>query len=800
MYAEFCVQIKPMRKITLFVLSIFCSLELFAQTQTVAGNIVDEASHAPLPGAVVTLLNSDPQKGAVADESGRFRIDSVPVGRRSFRISYMSYEPKVLSDAEVTAGKEVVLNISLQESLHALQEVTVVYDRSKDKNHTLNDMATVSARSFNVDETNRYAGSLNDPSRMAANFAGIVAGNDSRNDIVVRGNSPTGMLWNIDGLNTPNPNHFGALNSTGGPVSMINNNNIDKSDFFTGAFPAQYGNALAGVFDLHLRDGNRDKPEYVAQIGFNGFEFGAEGPIGANKNTTYLINYRYSTLAVFKALNLNLGTGNSVPLYQDVNYKITSHLSKRTRVTLFGIAGASSINFLGKDVDTTKPDLYSGNDPFQNMYTKYYSTITGASLEFQASKNTSSKLELGYCTTSEQYNMDSISNVTGATYPSQAAKFNTGKFSASWNVMHKFSAKDNLQAGVSYDNTSFDLMNKLEYPGLPDLVHVNQTGSLSLAQAYAQWKHRFSKNLALTAGVHYQYLDLNGAAAIEPRAGLKYTFNSRHSIGLGYGLHNQEQEIYSYFVQTPGPAGAAFTNHDLGFTRSNHYVASYDLNITSTMRLKLEAYYQYLDKVPVTAFSSSYSALNYGISFAPPDQDSLVNKGTGYNRGAELTLEHFLTKGFYFLVTASYIDSRYKGSDGLERNTAFNTGYVLNILAGKDFKLRKEGRLINVNFKVSTIGGRYLTPLDMPASIATGSSVYDDAHAYSQKLPDYFRADLKISYKREFRRSTMEFALELENVTNHQNVFSQTYNSRDHVIANNYQQGFFPVPLFRYTF
>ena len=663
-------------------------------------------------------------------------------------------------------------------------------------------MALVSARSFNIDETNRYAGSLNDPSRMAANFAGVVAGNDSRNDIVVRGNSPTGMLWQVDGLNAPNPNHFGSLNSTGGPVSMINNNNIDKSDFFTGAFPAQYGNALAGVFDLKLREGNVDKPEFVGQVGFNGFEAGAEGPIGSNKNTTYLINYRYSTLGIFKALGLNLGTGTAVPIYQDVNYKIVSNINKKTKITLFGIAGLSSGNFLGKDVDTTKPDLYSGNNPYENLYTNYASTITGASIDYQISPKTSTKLIVGYCTTLEKFSVDSISKTTGVTLPIQAADFSTGKISAAWSVLHKFSAKDNLQAGVNYDNTSFNLSNKTMSPGQPDLVYEGQTGNLGLAQAYAEWKHRFTRDFQFTAGLHYQYLDLNGSSSLEPRLGLRYSFNSRNAISLGYGLHGQEQSIYSYFVQTPNAIWHTvdYTNKNMDFTHSNQYVAAYDLNITSNLRVKLEGYYQYLTNVPVTSYSSSYSALNYGVSFAPPNQDNLVNKGTGYNSGAELTIEHFLSKGFYALVTASYINSKYKGSDGIERNTAFNTGYVFNALAGKEFNLGKKGSRLALNFKLSTIGGRYLTPLDLAASQAQAKAVYDDNQAFSVKQKDYFRMDFKVSYKKEYKKSTMEFALELENLTNNQNVFNESYDVRTGKKVTNYQQGFFPVPLFRYTF
>ena len=763
-----------------------------------AGNIYDEASKAPLTGVVIQLLNSDAPLGAVTDENGRFRIDGVPIGRHSFKITFLSYEDRILSDIEVTAGKEVNLNINMAESVKNLKEVSVVYNRSRDKNQTLSDMALVSARSFNVDETNRYAGSLNDPSRMVANFAGVIAGNDTRNDIVVRGNSPTGMLWNVDGLNTPNPNHFGALNSTGGPVSMINNNNIDKSDFYTGAFPAEFGNALAGVFDLRLRDGNIDKPEYVAQVGFNGFEGGAEGPIG--KNTSYLLNYRYSTLEVFNKLNINVGTGASVPIYQDVNYKLVSRINKKTKLTMFGIAGNSKVSFLGKDVDSSQPNLYTNNNPYQNMYTKYSTVITGCSIDHQINPKTSTKLVLGYCTTAEHYHEDSIGRSNAAIYPAQEADFNTYKTSATWSLQHKFSATDNLQSGASYDYTTFNLFNQKMYPGQINNTYVNQDGSMGLFQAFVQWKHRFSYNLSLVAGVHYQYLDLNGSQSIEPRASLKYKIDGRNALSFGYGIHNQEQSIYSYFVETPTTNGIAYTNKNLGFTQSNHFVLSYDLNLTENTRIKIETYYQYINHAPVTSYVSSYSALNYGVDFAPPNQDSLVNKGTGYNYGAEFTFEHFLTKGFYTLITGSLIDSRYKGSDGVERNTAFNTGYVCNVLAGKDFKIGKRGDILAANIKFSTIGGRYFTPLDLPLSIAANQAEYDNNIAFSQRLPAYFRTDIRVAYKKEYRKSTMEFALDLENVTNNQNVFEQTYDQIHSKIITNYQQGFFPVPLFRYTF
>ncbi len=784
------------------LLIVFNSFTLVAQTQTqtIKGRIYDEASGAPLQGVIVTVTDVTPVVGTATDSVGSFKIENIAIGRHNLKITYLSFEEKVLNDVEVTAGKQVDLNIAMQEEVRKLKEVTIVYNRSKDKNATVNDMAMVSARSFNVDETKRYAGSLGDPSRMAANFAGIVAGNDSRNDIVVRGNSPNGMLWQIDGLNTPNPNHFGALNSTGGPVSMLNNNNIDKSDFLTGAFPAQYGNAVAGVFDIRIREGNREKQEYVGQVGFNGIEGGIEGPIGKNKQTSYLVNYRYTTLGIFKSLGLNLGTGTAVPIYQDVNYKFVSRLNKKSKISLFGIAGNSKVDFLGKDVDTTKPDLYSGGDPFQDSRSRYATTITGLSYDYQLSERSSTKLVAGYTTTRERYNTDSISYLDGSVFPQQAAKFQTNKMSLSWLYLHKFDAKNNIQSGIIYDNTAFALTNQLSTPGEPMHVYIDRSGNMGLAQAYTQWKHRFSNKLAMVSGLHFIYLDINNSFAVEPRVNLRYTMNSRNAFSLGYGMHNQEQSIYTYFVNTQTPTGTVMTNKDLGFTRSNHLVAAYDFNVNQHMRIKLETYYQYLDNVPVTSFMSSYSAINEGVSFAPPSQDSLVNKGKGNNYGAEITIEHFLSKGFYFLVTGSLINSKYKGSDGIERNTAYNTSYVGNILGGKEFKLGNKGNILALNLKVVFIGGRYLTPLDTFASRIAGDAEYDKSRAFSEKQKDYFRTDFKISYKKEFKKSTMEFSLDLENVTANKNIFNQTYDARKRTVVNNYQQGFFPVPQFRWTF
>lgn len=337
-----------MRSLFVFLCLLIFINQLHSQkkyTQTVRGTVVDVASKSPIVGAHVVVVNTEPLLGTVTDSEGEFKLEGVTVGKHEISVGFMGYQPVRLRNLLVKSGKELVLNIELEELVVTTEEIVVKAYSRKDK--ARNEMATVSARSFTVEETERYAGTWLDPSRMAANYAGVMAVGDQRNDIIIRGNSPLGLLWQLEGINIPNPNHFGTLGTTGGPISILNNNLLDNSDFFTSAFPAEYGNALSGVFDLKMRNGNNQKREYVAQAGMNGFELGAEGPFSKNSKASYLLNYRYSTLAIFDALGISFGV-SGVPQYQDISFKINVPGTKLGRFTFFGVGGTSYIELLEK--------------------------------------------------------------------------------------------------------------------------------------------------------------------------------------------------------------------------------------------------------------------------------------------------------------------------------------------------------------------------------------------------------------------------------------------------------------------
>jgi len=792
-------QFKRMKTINyLFFMLLFSIKIINAQedTQTVRGTAFDKDSKQPLIGAIVSVVSETKKLIATTDANGVFKIINVPLGRQTLKVTYLGYEPLSIPDIIVTAGKEVVLDLGLTEALKKMNDIVISYDRKKDRTVTNNEMASVSSRSFNPDDTKKFAGALGDPSRMAANFAGVVAGNDSRNDIVVRGNSPNAMLWQLEGVNIPNPNHFGSNFGTGGPVSMLNANNIGKSDFFTSAFPAQYGNANGGVFDLVMREGNNEKKEFIGQIGFNGFELGAEGPFSKKSKASYIFNYRYSTLGLMKAAGINVGTGAATPLYQDMNFKIAVPTKGKGKFTLFGMGGISAIDLLAKDVDTAGIDFY-GN-PNQNQLPRYSKAFAGTAYEKSLSNKTWAKFTLAWSYSNDSYTADSINLPNEKVFRQAAGSFLDNKYSAVLNLTHKFNAKNTLNFGLTNDLTNFDYSNRdYFYQGTIDTIRVKQTGNVNLTQGYAQLKHRFNSRLTLNIGLHAQYFSVNEKGAIEPRAGLRYALNEKSSLNFGYGLHHQTLPIYNLFVRNQ--IGEE-NNKKLDFIRSNHFVIGYENMITKLVKVKLEAYYQLIDKAPINNYSSSFSALNFGASYNPSDENQLVSTGTGTNYGIELTLERYFSKGFYFLLTGSVFDSKYKGSDGVERNTAFNTQYAANFLAGKDFKVGKKGNILYANIKFTTVGGKYITPIDIETSKLKGNAVFNENKAFTEKQEPYFRADLKVGYRMDYKKSSMEFAIDLQNVTNHQNIFSQGYNRYKNTISTEYQQGFFPVPMFRYTF
>jgi len=719
--------------------------------QTIRGDVVDRDTRMPLPGASVVVLGTDPLVGTTTDAEGRFVLHQVPLGRQSLQVRFIGFETATLPDVLVGAGKEVVLLVALREQVLTGEEVVVVADFRKDR--PLNDLAYVSARSFSVEETRRYAGGLDDPARMASAFAGVTStGGVSENALVIRGNAPKGVQWRLEGVEIPNPNHFGGLSvAGGGGVTLFSSQLLADSDVFTGAFPAEYGNALSGVFDMNFRTGNPARREYTVQVGLMGLEGASEGPFTRGGNATYLFNYRYSTIGLLMAL---LPT-DAPATYQDLSFKLNFPTKRAGRFEVWGIGGLDG------------QSLQENLDPSQWEYEFWDRVRFDLSLGVGA-VGVAHHLVLG----SRTY-LRSTAAVSGQRTRWDQERLDDGlqlqpnlylhstnaRLTAGTTLNHKFSARHVHRTGFTVQRLFYDLnIRSAPLDRLPLATLVDGRGHSLLVQFYTQSRYDLTPRLSVNGGAHVRYFALTEDLGIEPRLGVRLGLDERQGLSFGYGLHSQIEDLRFYFVE--GPDGTS-PNRSLEMARAHHIVAGYDRTLGTAARVKLEVYYQALRRVPV-APDSSYALVNF-------EQDwtfdaALVNAGAGRNYGVEATVERFRRGGYYYLFTGSLFQSRYRGGDGLWRSTRFDQRYAVNALFGKEFVLGTRKNLLGLNGRLIAVGGKRRSPVDTAASLAREEVVYDEDRAFAERAPAVFLLDLTVTYRVNRRRFAGIWALQVKNV------------------------------------
>ncbi len=770
---------------TITLLLTLCEGLLQAQSlkQTIRGRVIDIDSEESLVGVTLFIDGSDPIIGSITDNEGYFVFPELTIGRYNVVVSYIGYENKIIPNLLLGAGKEVYLDIELTESVEKLEEVVVA--ARKNKGEPLNEMATVSARSISVEETQRFAGSFNDPSRLVSSYAGVSTDADGNNDIIIRGNSPRGMQWRIEGVDVPNPNHFANEGATGGPISILNNTTLADCDFFTGAYPANYGDSYSGVFDINLRKGNNANNEFTLQAGILGIDVTAEGPFTKESSSSYLLNYRYSSLDLLNQIGIKI-VGDAVPKFQDLTLNVVVPTKRFGSFQIFGIGGLSTISYKDEDwKESFSADL--GVIGLNHLYSISDNTYIKTTLSFTGTKS--------YWRYHELEGEESYWDFKGG------EDFNYMTYSASLQLSHKFSAKHTLKTGITGKILSYDLtMDDYDW----DIERINRTlddqGYSELLQGFVNWKYRPVSSLTFNTGVHLKYLNLNGNYAVEPRIGARWQITPRHAISAGYGLHSKTDKISIYLMRQPMDDGSLVqSNKDLDFLRAHHYVLGYESRIAHNLNLKVEAYYQELYDVPVSnANDSTFSILNVSDGYIITD---LKNEGTGINYGLELTVEKFFSNNYYFLITGSLYESKYTDIKNDEHNTKYNNNYLTNVVAGKEFPLGKnKNSALAVNFRGTYGGGQWYTPIDIDQSRESGYTVRKWDVANSERRDDYLRFDLKISFRRNKKRTTRVWELDIQNITNTLNVIGDFWNDTDQTIDTWTQMGILPILNYRIEF
>ncbi len=759
-------------------------------TQTVRGTIIDQDSHTPLIGATVVVKDSNPVIGAVSDIDGNFRITRVPVGRVTLRITYMGYEEATVPNLLVTAAKEEVLVVPLTESVNTLEAITVV---AEDRHgEALNEMAIASARTFSVEETRRYAGSFDDPARLVSGFAGVVGNADGNNDIVVRGNSPRGILWRLEGIAIPNPNHFAGEGSTGGPINALSSKMLSNSDFFTGAFSPEYGDVTSGVFDMKLRRGNNERREHSASVSSLGIDVTSEGPFSKRSRASYVVNYRYSALDLLDRTGLVDFGG--IPRYQDLSFKIQVPLNKRHLFSWFGLGGTSGI-------DTEDTDEEDENVIVGKFGGRFKLGVLGMNHIYQINDDMFVRTSIAATSTGNTFNY-AIPDDNDQFYAIEVGDITKTNLIATTAYNYKINAKHKIESGVILTRTSFGMSaDEWDFERDELINELSDDGDAGVVQAFASWKYRVREDLTLVNGVHYLHFALNNNVSIEPRSALKWELSDKHAVTAGVGVHSKLEGLSTYLGKQVDEAGAYLQpNKDIAMGKALHVVLGYDRAIASHTQVKVETYYQHHYDVPVENLpNSTYSVLNQLAGYTTR---TLVNEGTGRNYGVEVTAERYLHRGLYYMGTLSLFRSLYTAKDAIERPSQFDNRYVANFIGGKEFSVGKpaKNKVLFLNTRIALIGGMRYSPIDLHASIEAGTAVIDETHPFSAKGDDIFRADFSIGIRRNRPKVTTELKLDVQNIFNNRAVVGEGYIHATESIYKYTQLGLLPNISYKISF
>ena len=788
-------------------------------TQTVRGTIIDMDSHLPLIGVSVILLGVEPFKGASTDINGEFRLDKIAVGRITLKLSYIGYENKTIPDIEVNSGKEKVLNLNMQESVLKLNEVVIKADRNKGE--AINQMSLISTRSISAEETKRYAGGLDDPSKILSNFAGVTASQNGGNDIIVRGNSPKYIQWRLDGVEITNPTHFADQNAVSGGVSALNNSLLGTSDFSTGAFSPEYGNVLSGLYDVKIRNGNNQKYETSLGVGIQGTDLTVEGPFKKGYGGSFLINYRYSTISLLN--NLGIIKLDGVLNYQDGAFKIVLPAKKTGVFSFYGLMGSSSASMtdVKADMIATPTNGTITSDITEDYDKSNYLTNIGMMHTISINEKSFLKTTLSYSgdginedvfkiKTTKLYNGlgEFMSDSIGNKALDYQSRIKNAVYRGAITYNYKINAKNTIQIGTKYAIHAYDYkLSSIQDSSATMFSMANFNEKITTLSNFISWKYRFNEKVMIVAGLHNMNVLYNNKSTLEPRFAINWQLNSSSSLNAGYGKHSTMESVHNYFTMVKQANGSVTApNKNLDLLKADHYILGFEKRLGKNLRVKLEAYYQNLYNLPVENNDTSYySTINEGTDFK---YVALVNKGSGKNYGVELTIERFFSRSYYYLINASIYNSKYKTLEGIERNTKYNGNYLVNILFGKEFAHlgKKKNQTLNLNTKVFFRGGQRYIPLltDALGNTAVNPATnkfWDYKKAYDKKFEDIYQVNLSASYKWNKHKLTHELFITMDNITNNKGKLSEYYDeTKPGKIGYVTQFGLFPNLMYRLYF
>lgn len=764
------------RTIHLFLVLFIHINGVFAQeiTQYIKGKVVDQVTGEPVINASVIIEGSNPIIGTVTNIEGEYRLEHVKVGRYNLIFSSIGFKQIRIPEVLLTSVQPYVLDVKMEIKNEELEEAVVVAHKGKE---AINSMASISSRSFTIEESSRLAGGLSDPSRVAYNFPGVTFSAPQDNGVVIRGNSPSSVLWRLNGIDVSGVAHFAGGNLAGaGLISAYSANILKGSDFFSGAYPAEYSNSTSGAFDIKFRRGNSEKHKRSIQLGILGVDAALEGPFKKGKKASYNLNYRHGFIGYYGALAKGVE-----PHYQDISFNLYFPSKKLGIFSIWGIGGLSKSivpykRYQEKVDKNTKEVTIKEREYFEDFLDKDISFGVGAiglNNQKQLSKNAFIRSSLGY-TINHYHNFTDLFTPfadtlnSGVFTPYEDLKNNESKIQLASSIFFRHNFKLSSSTGI---RASLLQVNSHAYQvdnsdkSFKEIYNIK--GHSHAINIYSQFKYNLHPKLTCTGGVATTYFKEVKELSLEPRLSINWQFSSLASFSLAYGKHTKQEELKTYFYRNP----AIGKVNDILFSKSDHYIVSLDVDLSENTSLKIEGYYQNLYDVPVT-LGTTYSFLNFTTLW---DVGEIVNTGTGNNKGVDISIERTMSNGFYYLFSTSFFDSKYTDDLQVERNTLYNRKYIISLATGKEMVVLGKN-LFGINFNITHMGGGRLTPFKIDESHQAQEVVYDIDRLYDSQAPSETWLNVGLTYKVNKKNTTKTWGIDFQNALLTEQVAGYKYN------------------------
>ena len=759
-----------MKKLTYFLISLTSITNILSQNSVIKGKVVDATNNEIIPFANVFVeqINS----GVASDFDGFYEIENLKPGLYTIKCSFVGYEPVVYAEVIVNPNKPTILDIKLIESSTSLDEVEITaspFQKSEE--------SPVSKRTINATEIYRNPGGNRDISKVITSLPGVASTVSFRNDIIIRGGAPNENRFYLDGIEIPNINHFATQGSSGGPVGMINVNFIREVDLYSGAFPANRGNALSSVLEFKQIDGNPDRIAKTLTVGSSDFGITLDGPV--NNKTTFVFSARRSYLQLlFSAIGLPF-----LPTYNDFQFKTKTKIDDKNQITFIGLGAIDDFvlnkgindNILSKDSLTVQ----DYDDIESNNYILGYIPVTtqwnyAVGANWTHFKDNSfqnyvfSRNHLNNRSVKYKDNNEVPENLL-QNYVSEEIE-NKFRFE---NTIRKNGWKINFGTGIEYVTFKNNTFQKIIYQNISDTLEFESVLNFVKTSFFGQISKKALENkLIASFGIRtdqnsYSKEMSNPLKQLSPRLSVAYAIGEKSSLNFNIGQYFQ---LPAYTVMGYRNNENQLVNkvNEITYINNKHIVFGLETNPGNFSKVTLEGFYKKYDNYPFL-LGDSISLANLGGDFGVIGNEPVTSTSEGRSYGIEFLAQKKLNKSFYGILAYTWVRSEFKDKNDNYVPSAWDNKHIISMTGG--IKLKNDWE-IGMRFRFS--GGSPYTPYnDTISSLinvwdVNSFGVFDYNQLNGERLKSNHGLDIRIDKKWYWKKVTLNIYLDIQNLYNFQ--------------------------------